>query len=258
MMSTILLTAFLTVGMVQDDPQPASGYGASWEPKVEARPEELESKQAREAVSAFKDASKSGEPHDKIEALKVLLVAGRHESMVQPVSDLLKDRDAKVRQEAARTLGTLGYPKAIKILLMTIRHPLNEEAPDVRETAAEAIGRVSDKSIAALVEKDFTSGDQYTKRGLALAFGHCEDYRAAELLAEWLEKPQPGNVNSDRNPPASYWQQRWDEWRYVSPAVRWSVKKITGESYETRADLRDWVKRKGWRDREKKDDTGGN
>lgn len=242
-----------TACLLQDG-ETARAAAPQWEPRLLARPQEIESDPAREAVNAFKKSIRSKEVADRLAALDALLAAGRHESMMKPVSGLLKDRDPKVREAAARALGAIGDPDAVRPLLAAFRHPLNEEAPAVREEAATALGRVSDRSLVSVVEKDFRSGDQYTKRGLIVAFGVGRDYRAALLLAENIARPQPGSVNSARNPPASYWQEKFKEWQYISPAVGWSLHQITGETFESAEQVEAWVHRKGWLER---DEEGG-
>ncbi len=253
----VLAIGFTTLLPGQDQ-KPAKNP-SGWAPKLWEQPEELEKDAARDAVKEFESAIKSKDADERVEAVKALLAKGRHDSMVKPVGKLLKDREVSVREAGARALGALGYPSALKPLLSSLRHPVNAEAPTLREEAAMSLGRVAERTLVPLIEKDFRSGDQYTKRGLIAAFGLSRDYRAAPLLSDWIERPKPGNVNSDRNPPASYWQERFAEWQYVSPAVGWALFEISGETFKNAEEVDHWVKRKGWRDRvdgqqEKKDD----
>jgi HEAT repeat protein len=70
---------------------------------------------------------------------------------VEHLTAALRDPDARLRAEAARSLGTLGDPRAVPDLVETLR---KDTDPDARMSAAHALGLVGDDRVVdPLLEK---------------------------------------------------------------------------------------------------------
>ena len=63
---------------------------------------------------------------------------------------------------------------------------------------------------------------------------------AVKDLVGMVERPEPENPNSPTNPPAAYWEARFNLWAPSEAWVRWALKEITGEEYRTAAEWKVW------------------
>lgn len=59
------------------------------------------------------------------------------------------------------------------------------------------------------------------------------------LIAQ-IDRPEPDDVNSGSNPPASYWKARTELWMSSEGWVRWALKEITGETFRRTKEWEDW------------------
>ena len=77
-------------------------------------------------------------------------------------------------------------------------------------------------------------------------FGYIKYKPAFRWLAEKLDAPQPGSVNSRTNPPASYWKARWHEWESNVAFTRWAISQlIEGETFDTKDEAKQWAESEG-------------
>jgi len=93
---------------------------------------------------------------------------------VESLTRALKSTDEEVRREAARSLGLIGDPQAIK--------PLTEAMQDerwfVRETAALALGRIKDPSVMEVLIMALKDRSAGAREAAAKALGEIADPRA--------------------------------------------------------------------------------
>lgn len=135
---------------------------------------------------------------------------------VDPLAALLKDSDINIRREAIKALGTIGDSRAVTPLLIVFKDnysstkkaaakalgqigdsraidPLlailtdNGQDQDVREEAAEALGKIGNKAVEPLIT-ELKNDDQLSQSLIAKALGITGDKRAAEPLVEVLKK----------------------------------------------------------------------
>jgi hypothetical protein len=103
-------------------------------------------------------------------------------SVVEPLIDLLNDKNYKVRENAAEMLGKTRDPKATEPLIEVLK----DEASGPRNRAAEALGRIQDSRAVeplVLILKD----EQSSIREIAAeALGMIKDSKAVEPLIEAL------------------------------------------------------------------------
>lgn len=140
-------------------------------------------------ISALKD-----EDLDKGSA-DALVAMGR--PVTQSLLTALKDKDSRVREQAASILGRIGDARATQSLISALK----DENPNVRSSAAFGLGEMRDVQaveplIAALKEKDPTGGAvkhqiewglvKITKRCSSLP-GHGFGFDAARWQAWWEE-----------------------------------------------------------------------
>jgi len=89
----------------------------------------------------------------------------------------------------------------------------------------------------------FRRDTRETHKAATRYMGLVKDKAAFRLLAEKLDAPRAGNVNSPTNPPASWWRERWEEWNSNKKWTRWAISQLVeGESFDTKAEAKDWAK----------------
>jgi len=110
-------------------------------------------------------------------------LARREAAQAAPLVDLLGDKDAEVRAQAAKTLGDLRYTAAGDRLVPL----LADSAPRVQFFAAEAIGRIAHRGalnalVAMLAKND--DRDVYLRHAGSLALASIGDASALDVLAQ--------------------------------------------------------------------------
>jgi len=93
---------------------------------------------------------------------------------VESLTRTLKCTDEEVRREAARSLGLIGDPKAIKPLM----EAMTDERWFVRETSALALGRIKDPSVMEVLVTALKDRSAGAREAAAKALGEIGDPRA--------------------------------------------------------------------------------
>ena len=75
--------------------------------------------------------------------------------------------------------------------------------------------------------------------------GVCQD--PLEGLDQ-LEEPLAASPNSASNPPAAYWKRLWLAWQYLKADVEKGLKTLTGQTFATAKEAKEWAKTKEARD----------
>lgn len=66
------------------------------------------------------------------------------------------------------------------------------------------------------------------------------------MLAEKLEEPKPARIDDPKNPPASWWKERWEEWNSNLPYVKKALSQIVpGETFDTLSEAQKWAEQHG-------------
>jgi len=106
------------------------------------------------------------------------------ERAVEPILDMLRDREPIVRAGAAGALGDIGDRKAVEPLIDSLK----DEAPSVRWGAALSLGKLKDKrAIDPLIQR-LNDEDRIVRRIAAEALGNMGAASATGPLKEALEK----------------------------------------------------------------------
>lgn len=96
------------------------------------------------------------------------------------------------------------------------------------------------------VKKVFVKDRRELRKAAARYFGYTKAKDAFRLLAEQLDQPEPANPNDPDNPPASYWEERYYEWKENEKAVHWALSQLVeGESFETEREAKQWAEQNG-------------
>ena len=73
-------------------------------------------------------------------------------------------------------------------------------------------------------------------------FGDLRVKKMVKPLVYWVEAPQPGDVNDEENPPASYWERMWNIWNDIRDHVLYALRKITGQEYTLKREWEIWIR----------------
>ncbi|NJN14756.1 MAG: hypothetical protein HC813_03880 [Planctomycetes bacterium] len=96
-------------------------------------------------------------------------------------------------------------------------------------------------------EKLFTKDMSEMHKAATRYFGYLKSKEAFRMIAEKLDEPRSTLPADDpRNPPASYWKERWEEWASNVYYTRWALKEIVpGETFETTKEAEQWAESEG-------------
>jgi len=145
-------------------------------------------------------------------------------------------REAEVQAQAARLIGNIPGKASSSLLFKTFKDKkIRKDKPTVVAALIDAMGRQGFERALKDVESEFSSeGPKEVMRACVRYFGQirCKDLGVVRKLCMELSAPEPGNVDSATNPPASYWETRWKTWSYYRRDVSWALKEITGESFQ--------------------------
>ena len=122
---------------------------------------------------------------------------------VEPLIQVLKDEDRGVQQSAASALGNIGDERAVEPLI----EALSDEEKNVRREAADALGEIGDARAVEPLIQALKDEDWYVRSTAAKALGKIGDERAVEPLTNALE----------------------DEDKCVQKAAREALEKIQGK-----------------------------
>ena len=130
----------------------------------------------------------------------------------------LRDREADVRREGVRGLGTIDDPRSVEALLGIVqgKAPVGEEHPRVEEAACLALARLGPQNAVAplmdlLRKKVFSlrrhAAHPRVKAAACYALGQIGGPEAAELVRGYLDDPDPILRNEARKAVALFRQR---------------------------------------------------
>jgi HEAT repeat protein len=182
----------------------------------------------------------------RIKALEPFFVR-RHPSYVKRLTALLKDKDDNVAKTAARALGNQPFPGNAEALIDFGCNAKNLAAhPAVCASAIRAAGDVGlGKKGYERLRKLFDGGGKEVQPAICDAFGRAKEKRAFSFLVDRYDDPQPENKDDPNNPPASYWQQRHEEWIVYGAAAKQGLRDLTGVTYDNAKAWKEWAEGAG-------------
>jgi hypothetical protein len=248
-MRVLVLLAALAVLILPADPargdKAPDGVPMFTKPAKDPVVEEVSDEEAEELLDALDRAVDEKEEPAILEALKPLVTA-RHEDFVKPLDKLTKNRSPDIRRAATEALGSQGPGKKVGLILYKVlmnRHNRKEHA--VIAAAISSLRRVGfdKKPVYDECESHFRKRNSMdVMRESARYFGDLKKTEAFGMLIEWVEQPQPGNVNDPNNPPAAYWQRMHEIWMEIRLTVMASLKAMTGKEFQLVKEWREWAR----------------
>lgn len=180
---------------------------------------------------------------EEVEALSKV----QHASLVPLLKRVLrKDPSDAVRVKAAEALRAQPKKDAQRLALQLIkeRRFLKKGA-----LAGPIIKILSYHGAPQSVWKDlqhrFLDVGSLGQQALFEHIGERKDWDMVPLILEHIDPPAPANVDDPNNPPATYWKERWEQWRAFKPQLKEACEKLFGREFETRKELADWIRRQG-------------
>jgi HEAT repeat protein len=211
-----------------------------------------------------------GEPGTKIEDAAVARdKAARFEAELRAASD------ERAEAELVRKLGEWDHPEILKALVRRLadknrfvaieaalacarqrdaakagpalhRALQFEKRPDVVCAQLVALGKLGYAKAYKDAEKWFRKDTTETHKAAVRYFGMIGAKEAFRMLAEKLEEPKPARIDDPKNPPASWWKERWEEWNSNLPYVKKALSQIVpGETFDTLSEAQKWAEQHG-------------
>jgi hypothetical protein len=198
---------------------------------------------AKEAVANFKREYRSRDFKVRLAAVDQLTRL-KHAKVASCLSQALIDPHERVRAEAARRLGLQDPQRAIRPLRSALLARRNQKTPDVLIAVFEAYRQLeSSPEIQDL--KSFDRWEKEIQREAIITLRYLRKVKTVEFLADYLDMPQPANVDSPTNPPASYWRGKVERWTYWIADLQETLHELTGETFEEEDQVREWRRRGG-------------
>ncbi|MHC4923468.1 MAG: HEAT repeat domain-containing protein [Planctomycetota bacterium] len=224
--------------------------------------EEVDNDRANEILDLLAKAKKTKEEEQIVAAIDAMVTA-RHKKFLSPLKKLVTDRRHTVAAAAVYALGSQGNKKVAPLLLKILKFkPSRKEMrtgiskADLQGPAIESLGRLGvtggfDLIVDVCNSRIRDEGKAKAKstavilRSTIRYMGLTREKRGVSFLLEHFDRPEPADPNSGTNPPASYWEARYNLWKEVLPEVKWALKEITGLEKKTGRRWKNWLEDEG-------------
>ncbi len=204
---------------------------------------------AREAVARFQKESKEVRKDDAKVIEKLQWLGGFDHPLIHAeAKKWIKDRNHNVSVAAVVAIARQASDRerAGGTLLATMKA---EKRTNVICACLVGMGRLGYDNKAAYreAEKYYAKDTGETHKAATRYFGFLKAKEAFRMLAEKLDEPRSSMSPDDpRNPPASYWKERWIEWAGNVYYTRWALKQIVeGETFEATKEAQQWAESTG-------------
>ncbi len=198
---------------------------------------------AKEAVANFQREYNSRDFKVRLAAVDQLTRL-KHAKVVSCLSRALSDPNERVRAEAARRLGLQDKAGATRYLRSALLSRRNAKTPEVLIAIFEAYRQLeASPSIQDL--KSFDRWEKEIQKEAIITLRYLRKVETVEFLADYLDMPQPANVDSPTNPPASYWRVKVERWTFWIADLQETLHELTGETFEEKDQVREWRRRGG-------------
>jgi len=249
LLAALLLPFLASTGLTAKGKKKDEGpkkHESKWLKKLTEDPKvaEVDKDEAKKLLDVLTKAVKTKDVK-KIMAAVEPMVTKSNERFFKDLAKLAKDRRMNVRVISLRALGSQKEPvKKISSTLFAILRakPFKHSAPTLA-MAIDSLRRqkVKKKQIADEIESHFKKAQQpETMKACVRYFGDMVMLDKVKMLIPWVEAPQPANVNSPTNPPASYWRRLNEIWSEIKETVWYSLETMTGKDFKTRRDWEKW------------------
>lgn len=202
---------------------------------------------ARQEVARFDKEMRAAPSAAKEAELLRALGGWDHPDVLKAATKYLKDRERDVAVAAVVVIARQGKSKdaAGRILLGTLK---TEKRTDIVCAALVGMGRLGFDNKSAVNEamKLFQRDTKETHKAATRYFGYIRYKPVFRQLAEKLDEPVATNPNDPKNPPASWWEERWTEWSSNVPYTRWALAQLVeGETFEQTKEAKQWAEAEG-------------
>jgi len=202
---------------------------------------------ARQEASRFKKAFKDA-PTDE-ERIELLERLGKwdHPQILKAASKYLKDRNHLIAIAATVVCAKQASQKdkAGRAVFGALRREKRNHVICAQLVAMGVLG-YDNRSAVREALSYFRRNTAETHKAATRYLGYVKYKPAFRLLAEKLDEPRPKNPNDPRNPPASYWRERWYEWDRNVKYTRWAISQLVpGETFEQTEEAKNWAERHG-------------
>jgi hypothetical protein len=247
-LAALLLLGLLAPPLGAEGPDPE-------EPPATTALHDATDEEAKPIVEGLKTAARKRKREDAMPLLDAV-GALRHPEFERPLVQLLQHPDAAVARRAAELLeprvGALDAKAATALWKAGWMHPLNDKRHAIQAKTLRILARggvtldrKQHDDVAKLWRRHLGNPEASVVGVLldiAWYYEHTKDKRLCRLLAEELDEPQPADVNSPTNPPASWWEARWKAWKELKPAVVSALRSITGQEFDKTDEAKRWFK----------------
>ncbi len=199
---------------------------------------------ARDKIARFQAAYKEADEEPAKAELVKKLGDWDHPEILKTLVKLIGERNRFVAIEAA--VACARQSDAAKAGAALHRALQNEKRIDVACALLVALGKTGYVKAYKDAEKWFKKESAEGRKAAARYFGGVKAKEAFRLLAEELDEPRPGRIDDPKNPPASWWKERWEEWDSNLPYVKKALSELVpGETFDTRKEAEEWARVEG-------------
>jgi hypothetical protein len=228
------------------------GWAEAEEPTPPAKKvREATAEEVPPVVADLDQAAKKKKLEEVLPLLKKLEEL-KHKDFEKPLHKLLKHADAGVALRAAELLEERTYPESGKALwVASWGQSANDKRSLVRAKVLRALGRIGfalDKKQFDDVEKLWRGLQGTPNRAHAailvdIAFyaEQVKEKRLARQLAESIDEPVAKD-DGPTNPPASWWEEKWNMWNESKAAVHAAIKAMTGQDFDSTDKAKEWIR----------------
>ena len=181
------------------------------------------------------------EPAKRLAALGVFRIH-RNEAYVKAIAPLLRDKSDEVAIEAAKALGNQPFAKSSDVLL---EFATNKKVAIPEAVLAEAVGALATTGLGKKgydkLREMFDDSEKAVKVAIVRVFAETKEKKAFSFFIDHMDEPvgKAGDPNNSLS--AAQWKARFEEWRDYKQYVRGGLKAITGTSFATAAQWKDWA-----------------
>lgn len=212
--------------------------------------EEPSAEEARKLSAALKKAAKKKKAKDVMPALDAI-EDYKHESFEKTLVKMLSHKDGAVGVRVAEMLCQRAHEKLMKSIWKAFAAKPNKRRYALKGKIlliwAEKEQKLDKKQIKE-VEDDWRwmVGNPQKRFGEYLLdyckyFEATADPRLFRRMAEELTEPgQNIAVNSPSNPPAEWWERKWNMWKLMKPGLVSALKAITEQEFDTTEEAKAW------------------
>ena len=102
-------------------------------------------------------------------------------SAVEPLTEKLRDVNDEVRIFSARALGEIGDERASHALIEAMNY---NRCPEVRQSAADALGKIGGRAVVRSLTAQLKSGDEILRMSVAYSLGELGGFRSFPPLVK--------------------------------------------------------------------------